>query len=182
MIAYSRTSARRCHKRPCLSRTQQRTAATRDIAQDSGSAAYDESDATARQAGASSSDMGHTSAYVPMASVSRAVYTTLRHVNIRHLTQRPAAGPLGIVLIVASVLWLIRKAYKKFVLTMMRFARGCRNCRGYGIERCNMCEGQGTVRWDAKWCAMHSLYCTLLSIGDSVLDSVYLNLPDICKT
>ena len=158
LIAFKRTPAHSCHKRPCLSRPQQRTAARRDIAQDSCSAARDFRDALARQAEAITSDLDHTSAFVPMASVTRALYTTLRHVNIRHLAQRPAAGPLGIILVVASILWLIRKAYKKSVLTMMRLARGCRNCRGYGVERCNMCEGQGTVRWDAKWCAAHSLH------------------------
>ena len=30
-------------------------------------------------------------------------------------------------------------------------SRGCRTCRGYSIQRCDLCGSSGSITWEGKW-------------------------------
>jgi len=66
------------------------------------------------------------------------------------LTKRPPVprGPFSLLVVVFSVFSLLYAIYRRFIVAR---ARTCTTCRGYGIERCGLCEGTGSIRWEAKW-------------------------------
>ena len=68
------------------------------------------------------------------------------------LLRRPlGSGPFGTALLALAMASLALSAFRKALILILRLARACASCHGYGIERCNMCSGRGQVRWDAKW-------------------------------
>lgn len=88
-----------------------------------------------------------------LASIMQSIASlgALTTISMRTVLLRRAPGPLGFVLLGFSAILLALTAVKKTLHLLFRIARACKTCHGFGVERCNMCEGQGTVRWDAKW-------------------------------
>ena len=66
------------------------------------------------------------------------------------LTKRPPVprGPMSAFVLFFSLLSLLYALYRKFIVSR---TKQCTTCRGYGIERCTLCDGTGSIRWEAKW-------------------------------
>lgn len=86
------------------------------------------------------------------ASITRVLFSgvqpnqTLRNV----LTKRPPIprGPISAVLIVLSIISALYAAFRRFVVSR---TKKCTSCRGYGVERCPLCDGAGSITWEGKW-------------------------------
>eukprot|EP01026_Neomeris_dumetosa_P051124 TRINITY_DN44946_c0_g1_i3.p2 TRINITY_DN44946_c0_g1~~TRINITY_DN44946_c0_g1_i3.p2 ORF type:complete len:259 (+),score=12.15 TRINITY_DN44946_c0_g1_i3:109-777(+) len=67
-------------------------------------------------------------------------------VNI--LTHSAIRGPLTVffffTLIVTSIVQIVKNHLYQKVLQ-------CTSCRGYGVERCNLCKAKGYVNWEGKF-------------------------------
>ena len=88
---------------------------------------------------------GNHSAY---ASLSRLLVVNQPSTLFRIMARVPRAGPISFLIflfgIIAAIAAVVRNA-------LVRKARSCSCCKGYGIVRCNLCKGQGSVGWSAKF-------------------------------
>lgn len=57
------------------------------------------------------------------------------------------AGPIGLLFFLFGLVTLFASAVRQFFANKVR---GCRCCKGYGIVRCTLCEGTGSVGWSGK--------------------------------
>eukprot|EP00884_Botryococcus_braunii_P018676 jgi/Botrbrau1/5492/Bobra.27_1s0030.1 len=82
------------------------------------------------------------------ASISR-VLTTLPYRNMGRVLTRVArpTGPLSLVLLLFTVLGAALAALRQYVLLNVK---ECKSCRGFGIQRCVLCGGDGYLNWEAK--------------------------------
>ncbi|KAK9794953.1 hypothetical protein WJX73_001049 [Symbiochloris irregularis] len=60
---------------------------------------------------------------------------------------RPS-GPASILIIIATLIGAIFTAIRQRIASHVR---SCTCCRGYGIARCQLCDGVGVVGWEGKW-------------------------------
>jgi len=87
----------------------------------------------------------------PLASISRVLVSASPQNILRSLTQRKAgkiAGPVGLLLLVLGFSLGIVAAVRS---ALVKRAKACKCCSGYGIVRCNLCNGTGKVGWRAKF-------------------------------
>jgi hypothetical protein len=68
-----------------------------------------------------------------------------------------ALGPFGLLLFCAAVFISIMAAVRA---VLVRRVRSCDCCRGYGIIRCRLCNGEGAVEWRGA-CLWVGLYHVL---------------------
>ncbi|KAK9813179.1 hypothetical protein WJX72_010182 [[Myrmecia] bisecta] len=57
-------------------------------------------------------------------------------------------GPASLVLILFTLLGAVAAALRQ---RMVQTVRECATCHGFGIQRCSLCSGSGTVGWEGKW-------------------------------
>eukprot|EP00892_Ulva_mutabilis_P008129 jgi/Ulvmu1/5689/UM024_0036.1 len=58
------------------------------------------------------------------------------------------ATPITIVLAAAYSVSIITSTVRTW---MIERTRNCKDCKGYGIRRCELCDGAGTISWEGKW-------------------------------
>lgn len=86
----------------------------------------------------------------PLATISRLLLTGPNTNYVRSaLAQRRGAGggPISLLLFLLTVVAAAVAAVRSAIV---RKVKGCRSCRGYGVERCRLCDGEGRVDWSAK--------------------------------
>lgn len=83
------------------------------------------------------------------ASLSRVLVTLPYRSMGRVITRvvRPT-GPVSLILLFFSVLGAALAALRQYVLLNVK---ECKNCRGFGIQRCVLCGGNGYLNWEAKY-------------------------------
>lgn len=87
----------------------------------------------------------------PFASISRMLVYAQPQNLLRSLSQRTvpkAAGPVGLLLLVLGFAIGLLAAVRA---VLVKRAKSCRDCRGFGITRCTLCNGKGKVGWKAKF-------------------------------
>lgn len=90
----------------------------------------------------------HPEALASTASIAR-IFLSRGQPNARlrsALSSR--ATPITIVLAAAYSVSLITSTVRSW---MIERTRSCKDCRGYGIRRCDLCDGAGTITWEGKW-------------------------------
>lgn len=63
-------------------------------------------------------------------------------------------GPSSVILMIAMTIFAAYTAVRKM---LQRKAKSCDTCKSYGIVRCNLCGGQGSIAWEGKW--SHTTLC-----------------------
>jgi hypothetical protein len=66
---------------------------------------------------------------------------------LKTLQKKPGGGPISLLLFALTV---IAAAFAALRAAIMRKVRRCTSCRGFGVTRCRLCDGQGRVDWAAK--------------------------------
>ena len=66
------------------------------------------------------------------------------------------SGPISLLLFVLTLIAACMAALRSAVV---RRAKACRACRGFGVQRCRLCNGAGRVDWAAK--LSHACLCPL---------------------
>ncbi|GBF97834.1 hypothetical protein Rsub_11184 [Raphidocelis subcapitata] len=66
---------------------------------------------------------------------------------LKTLQKKPGGGPISLLLFALTV---IAAAFAALRSAIMRKVRRCKCCRGFGVTRCRLCDGQGRVDWAAK--------------------------------
>ncbi|KAI8468811.1 MAG: hypothetical protein J3K34DRAFT_470496 [Monoraphidium minutum] len=85
----------------------------------------------------------------PFAALTRLLLTGSNSYYFRNAltSQRRGGGPISLLLflltIVAAMVAAVRGA-------LVRKVKACRSCRGFGVSRCRLCDGEGRVDWAAK--------------------------------
>lgn len=85
----------------------------------------------------------------PFASLTR-VFLIGQPSNImRNLAGRKfrAAGPVSLLLFLFGLVLAILTAVRS---VLVRRVRSCQCCKGFGITRCRLCNGEGAVEWAGK--------------------------------
>lgn len=90
----------------------------------------------------------------PTASLSRVIYSTVQPTRIAR-TAGAGSGRHGspIASIIPSILVLALTVGTAAVAAMrakLRAVRECKTCHGYGVQRCKLCSGKGTIEWEGK--------------------------------
>lgn len=83
----------------------------------------------------------------PFASLTRVFLIGSQPSNlVRQLAGRKwrVAGPVSLLLFLFGMLLAILTAVRT---VLVRRVRACKCCKGYGIVRCRLCNGEGTVAW-----------------------------------
>jgi hypothetical protein len=57
-------------------------------------------------------------------------------------------GPFGLAVLAAYSTSLAIAAYRNFIV---KRTRACCVCAGFGVNRCDFCDGVGAVQWEGKW-------------------------------
>ena len=84
------------------------------------------------------------------ASLSRVLLNTNSNV-FRNLAQRKwpsAVGPISLLIFLFGTLLALFAAVRS---ALVRRVKACRGCKGFGVVRCRLCEGRGSVDWRAKF-------------------------------
>eukprot|EP00192_Tetraselmis_astigmatica_P018493 CAMPEP_0117656078 /NCGR_PEP_ID=MMETSP0804-20121206/4616_1 /TAXON_ID=1074897 /ORGANISM="Tetraselmis astigmatica, Strain CCMP880" /LENGTH=243 /DNA_ID=CAMNT_0005462463 /DNA_START=419 /DNA_END=1150 /DNA_ORIENTATION=+ len=68
------------------------------------------------------------------------------------LLSGPMSVLVGFFMSVLSVFFAVRAV-------LVSRSKNCMECKGYGIQRCRLCEGQGSISWEGKF--MHEYDCPL---------------------
>ena len=91
-----------------------------------------------------------------VASLSRVVYSSVSP-TVRIASQRTsssaARGSSPFSSIIPSVVVLavtVGTAAIAAIRARLRAVRECRQCHGYGVQRCKLCQGRGTIEWEGK--------------------------------
>jgi len=86
---------------------------------------------------------------MPFAALSRVLLTSSNANVFKTLAQRrqPVSGPMGVLLFLAT---LIAASFAAIRSLLMKRGKGCKTCRGFGLQRCRLCLGSGRVDWAAK--------------------------------
>ena len=100
-------------------------------------------------AAAAAAKPGLASAAVAQPAIAVAIPGPVRHVVLNSRALTPEA--CGTLIIAASLLALCMRRVRRWIAALICSARSCSTCRGFGVQRCDMCDGAGQVRWDAKW-------------------------------
>jgi DnaJ-class molecular chaperone len=66
------------------------------------------------------------------------------------LSQRPSmpGGSIGVVTFTLAVMSI---CYKSMWLIIVKRTRECDECRGFGIQPCELCHSSGSIKWIGKW-------------------------------
>lgn len=84
------------------------------------------------------------------ASLTRAVGllrpTTVR--TLQYTGRQPVTGPMSVLLVLVTTVMSIWAAARAAVAKRVR---ECRSCKGFGIERCDICNGEGVLSWEGKY-------------------------------
>jgi hypothetical protein len=143
---------RRGNSSPCL-RIQ--TFAIRDSAAEREPSYQNEARAASQRSnGPAAQPRSPHAVHQPYASVTRSLFYTVKQAFSARGIVRPGPGPVSFAVLAMSALFILLQAFRRMIKMILRVLRNCQTCHGFGIERCAMCEGQGMVRWDAKWCVL----------------------------
>ncbi|GMH32619.1 hypothetical protein BSKO_00453 [Bryopsis sp. KO-2023] len=63
-------------------------------------------------------------------------------------TRQPCSGPMSVLLVLLTTVMSIWAAVRSAVAKRVK---ECSSCRGFGIERCNLCFGNGVCSWEGKY-------------------------------
>ncbi|KAL6748520.1 hypothetical protein V8C86DRAFT_2875438 [Haematococcus lacustris] len=85
----------------------------------------------------------------PFATITRILLVGQPHQLMRNLAARKwrAAGPVSLLLFLLGLVLACMSAVRS---VLVRRVRACKCCKGYGITRCRLCDGQGAVEWVGK--------------------------------
>ncbi len=86
-------------------------------------------------------------AAAPFASLTRVLLTSQAPSNlVRQLIAGRSrfAGPVGLLLFLCGLLLAVLSGVRA---ALVRRVKACQCCRGYGIVRCRLCDGRGSVEW-----------------------------------
>lgn len=85
----------------------------------------------------------------PFAALTRLLLTGQNSYYFRNaLTQRRAGGgPISLLLFVLTIVAAMVAAVRG---ALVRKVKACKTCRGFGVCRCRLCNGEGRVDWAAK--------------------------------
>lgn len=88
----------------------------------------------------------------PTASMTRAVFTMSPASRLaRTAGSAGNRGPISPgVSSVLVVLVTIGTAVIAAFRNRLKAVRECQTCQGYGVQRCKLCEGRGTIEWEGK--------------------------------
>jgi hypothetical protein len=86
----------------------------------------------------------------PFATLSKVLLSQPNNM-LKTLTNK-AGGPrvLGPVSLLLFLVTMLGGALAALRYMLVRKVKACGSCRGYGIQRCRLCEGAGRVAWKAK--------------------------------
>ena len=87
----------------------------------------------------------------PFASITRILLMSQPSVILRTLTQTRfprVSGPMTLLLFLFSVLGALLMMVRA---ALIQRVKTCLGCRGFGIQRCRLCDGEGKVDWKAKF-------------------------------
>jgi hypothetical protein len=59
-----------------------------------------------------------------------------------------AAGPVSVLLFFFGLIAAIVAAVRS---VLVKRVKSCKCCKGYGIVRCRLCNGDGAVEWSGEW-------------------------------
>lgn len=60
---------------------------------------------------------------------------------------RPLAPAISSALVIGAT---VGTAVVAAIKSMVKAVRECSNCQGYGVQRCRLCSGKGTIDWEGK--------------------------------
>mmetsp|Transcript_23349 Transcript_23349/g.55867 ORF Transcript_23349/g.55867 Transcript_23349/m.55867 type:complete len:232 (+) Transcript_23349:134-829(+) len=112
-----------------------------------------EASAASLDATTTSDFAGASSTSAPDSNVSASLTRTIVSAPTRHvagLLSGPMSVLLGFVVAVAATVAVVR-AY------VARRVRNCQSCKGYGVARCALCNGEGVISWEGKF--VHEELC-----------------------
>lgn len=81
------------------------------------------------------------------ASISRAAASS-SSARLRGMLSSRLLGPASVALVAGYCASLLFAAWRFFI---MNRTRACSTCHGYGLTRCDFCQGAGQVQWEGKW-------------------------------
>lgn len=89
--------------------------------------------------------------------------------SLRALTNRKwrLSGPTAFLLFMLALFLATMAAVRR---VLVRRVKACKTCRGYGIIRCRLCDGQGSVLWRGE--RLHKLVP-----GHNSFMRTYMHLP-----
>lgn len=84
----------------------------------------------------------------PFASVTR-IFMIGHSSNIFRAVaaRRPPTGPISLLLFIFAMIGTVVAAIRN---SIVRKTKSCSQCKGFGIQRCSLCNGTGKVDWRAK--------------------------------
>ena len=94
--------------------------------------------------------------YVPTesASLTRIMYSSIQSraalstaTSGRHTARGPIPSGLSSILLLG---FTVGTACLAALRARLKAVRECKACRGYGVQRCRLCNGKGTIDWEGK--------------------------------
>ena len=82
------------------------------------------------------------------ASISRAAASPQGASGLRSMLSSRIVGPASVALVAGYCGSLLIAAWRFFIINR---TRACSTCHGYGLTRCDFCQGAGQVQWEGKW-------------------------------
>lgn len=88
----------------------------------------------------------------PFASLSRVLLASQPNNIFRNFVTNKkwpsTAGPLSVLLVLFGTVIAILAALRA---SLVKRVKNCKCCRGFGVVRCKLCDGKGSVDWRAKF-------------------------------
>lgn len=88
----------------------------------------------------------------PFASLSRVLLASQPNNMFRNFVTNKkwpsTAGPLSVLLVLFGTVIAILAALRA---SLVKRVKNCKCCRGFGVVRCKLCDGKGSVDWRAKF-------------------------------
>lgn len=88
----------------------------------------------------------------PFASLSRVLLASQPNNMFRNFVSNrklpSTAGPLSVLLVLFGTVIAILAALRA---SLVKRVKNCKCCRGFGVVRCKLCDGKGSVDWRAKF-------------------------------
>lgn len=96
-------------------------------------------------------------AALPSASLTRVMYSTVQPARFARnavasttSSSGGRSGPLSSISSLMIIALAVTTTTAAAVRARLRSVRECQSCRGYGVERCKLCIGKGTIEWEGK--------------------------------
>lgn len=86
----------------------------------------------------------------PFATISRVLLNSQPTSMLRSLTNKSmprVSGPITLLLFLVTLAGIVMGMVR---YALVRKVKTCSSCRGFGIQRCRLCDGEGNVMWAAK--------------------------------